>query len=900
MRHTRLAAALAAIALVTAASHGSAAGDAPDSRPCLRVGVAARVSPEGVLTPLLYSGGFRTKTACYEGLTAFGPRGELAPALATSWEVSEDGRTILLRLREGVVAHDGRRLDAASVRNHLLRWRGNYANSWIGSTLRMDRIEAVDDLTVRVTLSEAWPFLEECAAAINPAYIVARGSYTNEGVFVRATGSGPFALEAVGPAGVLAFRAHERHWRGVPALPRVEMVPLPDGFAESPTALELLRQGKADLVADGSSPILPREGLAALTAGGAFRVWRARGTAVTLLRLNTLAGPMADVELRRRLAACLDRAALVAEGELSYAVPATTLFAPGLGGWPESGRTAAPQAARGEERALEFVLPAGAPPRLRRGAEAVARQAEKAGLRVKVVVPASPEEAADRETRGAWDVQFETTYGAPYDPWISLQTLFLDRPAGETASSRPPRWRDEAVRTALLAGFTTPKPEARAAAFRLIQARLDEEVPLVPLFISDRLAVTNDLVTELPLDGNGYDLRLSEVRTRPLPARPSLLAPPAAAPLPPPAPGADPRSGEVRLPAEPGWNASLVLENEGVGVWVLGCFHVFPDYGSPEVIGLDDRGRMAVLVPYSGRWTPVRVIEEGVWLNALAHADVDPRIDGEETYVGGQAGNLYQVVAHRNRRLDYRLIATFPGLEVNVAVAADLRPDSPGREILVFTNPGTAHLVTPTGADGKFESRPLGDVPGLVREAVWLPGPPGAPPRLACVSRAGWLRIATLTDGGLQWQEVCREETGLGRIALRPAREGEGLVLYSTADDGRILRHEAQADGTFRTETIYLGPTGPRGVAAGRFDEDPATETVAVYGYGKAVELLVRRDGRWRAETVFVERDKGHALIAAELDGRNGTDELVLAGFGARIVLLARPPGYARPETAVK
>jgi hypothetical protein len=685
------------------------------------------------------------------------------------------------------------------------------------------------------------------------------------------------------------------------------MVPLPSGHRESPGVLELLEQGRVDLLADGSSPLIPRERLAEFLEGGKFRLERGPGTAVTMLRMNTLTGPLADVELRRQLAASLDRAEFVKGGELGYAAPATTLFAPGRAGWPEAGQTAAPRALRAEPRELTLILPAGSPPRMLRHADLVARQAAKGAIAVKVVVMRDGAEASDRDARGAWDLCFETTYGAPYDPWITLQTMFLDRPAGETASSRPARWRDEALRTALLAGYASPKPEARTAAFRAIQARLDEEVPLVPLFISDRVAVMSKLVEKLVVDGDGYDLHLGAARSGPLPERPSLLAapaPPEAESAPAPAPAAtapgDPRRAEVAIPGAEGWNASLVIDNGDVGIWVLGSFPVFPDLGSPDVVGLDDKGRCIVLVPYSGRWTPSTVIEEGVWLNALAHGDVDPRIDGTELYVGGALGNLYQVMAYRTRRLDYRLIAAFPGLEVNVAVATDFLPESPGREILVFTNPGFAYLVTPTGKDGKFEVRDLGPVPGLVRESVVLPGPAGAPARVACVSRAGWLRIATLSPGGLEWQEVYRDAMGLGRVALRPAKEGDGVVLYSTHDDGRILRHEAQADGTWRTETIYLGPIGPRGVAAGRFDDDPATETVAIHGYSKEVELLVRRGATWRAEKVFTEREKGHALIAAELDGRNGTDEILLSGFGARIVLLARPPGYGRPETAVK
>lgn len=377
-------------------------------------------------------------------------------------------------------------------------------------------------------------------------------------------------------------------------------------------------------------------------------------------------------------------------------------------------------------------------------------------------------------------------------------------------------------------------------------------------------------------------------------------SPPAKEETPPlPPPPSDPRTGEVPLPALGGFRASLLLDNRGVGVWALGCFQVNPLLGMPEVVGVDDRGTCHVLTGYSGRWSDTPIIGEGAWFNAVAHGDVDPRIEGAELYTGGQMGNVYQVIGYRHDRFDYRLISFLRGYEANYLLNGDFLPESPGEEILVFTNPPAVVMLTPTGKDGTFEEQNLGDVPGLVREAVLLPRRKGEPLRAACVSRAGWLRVLTITPaGGMRWEEVHRDRMGLGRIALRPAGEGPETVLYTTQDDGRILRHELQPDGSFRNETIYLGPLGPRGVAAGRFDDDPATETVAIFGYSCQVEMLTGRDGKWTARTVFVDEDRGHALRTAELDGRNSTDELLLSGFGGRIVMLRRPVGYGREEAA--
>jgi len=356
----------------------------------------------------------------------------------------------------------------------------------------------------------------------------------------------------------------------------------------------------------------------------------------------------------------------------------------------------------------------------------------------------------------------------------------------------------------------------------------------------------------------------------------------------------DPSRGEVRLPARSGWRASLVIDNGETGIWTVESFQVFPQLACPEVVGLDDKGRCLVMVSYSGKWTPFPVIYDVKWLGGLAHRDLDPRIAGAELYTGGKRGNLYQVNSYKQGALDYRRIAYLPGREIHTIVAGELDPRMEGPELLVFTRPGALYRVRPTGPDGTFETVKLAELDGRVRDAILLPGPRH---EIATVDRTGRVALLRLTLKGLQWETVYEAPMGMGRLAARP---GSPTVLYSTHDDGRILRHERRPNGGWRTETIYLGPQGPRGVAAGQFDADPAVETVAIFGYSKKVELLSRTPEGWKAETLFEDRDKGHWLAAAELDGRNNTRELIASGYGARIVLLSRPPGYGRPERAVK
>jgi hypothetical protein len=362
-------------------------------------------------------------------------------------------------------------------------------------------------------------------------------------------------------------------------------------------------------------------------------------------------------------------------------------------------------------------------------------------------------------------------------------------------------------------------------------------------------------------------------------------------------PKADPTKGAVPLPClSEKWNAFLIIDNKGVGIWTVASFNVFAQYGCPEVVGLDDKGRCIILVSYSGKWTPFKVIEDGLWLGGLTHGDVDPRIKGSELYTGGKKGNMYQVVAYGNGALDYRRIAYLPGREIHTILSGDLDPRSKGNELFVFTRPGGLYRVTPTAPHGRFQVDHLQDLQGRVRQAEVLPQLVGNPLEIATVSRTGRLELLQITPQGPLWKRIYDDQMGKGRLAVRKGMPGKSTVVYTTHDDGRIMRHERLGDQSWRTESIYLGPQGPRGIAAGQFHEDPNVETVAVFGYSRKVQLLTRTPEGWQVETLFEDLDKGHWLSTAEVDGRNNTRELIASGYSGRITLLSRPPGYGRPE----
>src|SRR5690606_14226605 len=299
----------------------------------------------------------------------------------------------------------------------------------------------------------------------------------------------------------------------------------------------------------------------------------------------------------------------------------------------------------------------------------------------------------------------------------------------------------------------------------------------------------------------------------------------------------------------------------------------------PEVIVADDQGRVHVLTVYSGAWTARSVQPDGQWLALAPPADVDPRVPGAEVYVAGKAGNVHRIwvapLPYGKFELRSVEIGHAAGEEFHAILAGDLVPHRPGDEAWAFAISGRVFELVPHGDDAGFTMTEIARLPGRVRDALLLGD------RVLAVSRSGHLHELRATEAGLTDTVILHEASGLGRITRRPrTAPQQPEVVYVTRDDGVLLRLEEVGAGEWRREVVFVGSQGPRGVAAGRFHADPAVESVAVYGYGKRVQLVSRAGSApWKVETIYAGPDQGHWLVAGELDGRNATDELIAAGL---------------------
>jgi peptide/nickel transport system substrate-binding protein len=120
------------------------------------------------------------------------------PLLAESWEVSDDGKEITVKLKEGVTFHDGAPLNAEAVRYTFERFKEvGKASPIYGGVIQIAGIEAVDDLTVKFIFDEPaanfWSTVSMPFAGIISPESARKAEESGEGHLV---GSGPYILDS--------------------------------------------------------------------------------------------------------------------------------------------------------------------------------------------------------------------------------------------------------------------------------------------------------------------------------------------------------------------------------------------------------------------------------------------------------------------------------------------------------------------------------------------------------------------------------------------------------------------------------------------------------------------------------------------------------------------------------
>lgn len=319
-----------------------------------------------VLDPSLVSDGesIRVAEQIFEGLVALEPgTTEVAPALAESWEASEDGLSWTFQLREGVTFHDGSEFNADAVCFNFERWYnfpesfqnpsasyywqfgfgGGFADPAEGSPGPEESLyescEVVDDLTVTINLTRpSASFLSGLSLAAlaiqSPAAMqefgADEGTVDEDGVFhptgtygtEHPSGTGAFRFESWTRGDRLVVVRNEEYWGEPAGLDSIIFRPIPDNAAR----LQALQTGEIQ----GYDLVEPQD-IATIEEDPNLQIIDRPPFNVGYVGINQAIEPMDDPQVRLALVHALDRQAVVdnfyaGRGEVAHAFMPPDLF----------------------------------------------------------------------------------------------------------------------------------------------------------------------------------------------------------------------------------------------------------------------------------------------------------------------------------------------------------------------------------------------------------------------------------------------------------------------------------------------------------------------------------------------------------------------------------------------
>ncbi len=184
----------------------------------------------GFPTPFAFSStgpaGFLRVSYLYDSLTWKDQNG-IIPWLAKNWEVSDDGLSYKVHLREGVTWHDEKPLTSADVK-FTFDYFALHHFLW-GDISMVNNVEVIDETTVVFHLNEPFsPFAEEVMGIIPiiPEHVWGSvedpKSFREEGSVI---GSGPYILASHHQeSGQYLFKANTNHFRGEPVIDEISYI----------------------------------------------------------------------------------------------------------------------------------------------------------------------------------------------------------------------------------------------------------------------------------------------------------------------------------------------------------------------------------------------------------------------------------------------------------------------------------------------------------------------------------------------------------------------------------------------------------------------------------------------------------------------------------------------------
>ncbi len=171
---------------------------------------------------------------------------KIVPRLATEWSISEDGKTITMKLRQGVSFHDGEKFDAAAAKYNLERALTLPESRRKSEIAAIASVDAVDDYTIRLNLKEpSSPLMSQLTDRAGMMVSPKAAKEMGANLAAKPVCSGPFRfVERVQNDRIVLERFADYWNKARIHFDKVTFTPIPDATVR----LANLQSGQLDLI----------------------------------------------------------------------------------------------------------------------------------------------------------------------------------------------------------------------------------------------------------------------------------------------------------------------------------------------------------------------------------------------------------------------------------------------------------------------------------------------------------------------------------------------------------------------------------------------------------------------------------------------------------------------------
>jgi peptide/nickel transport system substrate-binding protein len=417
----------------------------------------------------------------FDSLVWINDEGKVEPALAESWDISDDGLTYTFHLRHDVQFHNGEPFNADSV---VFSWN-RYKNKdlqWNERWNMADNVEKIDDYTVKVSTNEPKPLLLRTIAQnwamIPPKYFQEVGDVK---FGTNPVGTGPFKFVEWVQGDHITLEANPNYWRkGYPKLAKVIFRPIP----ESSTRLAAVQTGEVDIA--GRLSAEEAQSLDGVSDVQVLKYPVTREYYIAFNNMTTGVGlPTMDAKVRQAMNYAVDEQAIidsifsgngkrstgfVATGELGYGAVDPFPYD------PEKAKQLLTEAGYPDGFEMDFACPAGAYTHFEEVCQAVQGYLEQVGIKTNLQV---------MESAQYWDLEAKKELPPLFgDSWSETLGEAYNRMAGALlgADAAYSSWSDPKIIQYLKDISTTVDEGQRKALYEELQKYMMENPPFIYLY----------------------------------------------------------------------------------------------------------------------------------------------------------------------------------------------------------------------------------------------------------------------------------------------------------------------------------------------------------------------------------------------------------------------------------